>query len=889
MRDGQPKAILRRDYQPPPFLVDDVHLDFFLDEHATRVRSRLTLRRNPDADRQADLVLDGQDLKLERVVLDGEERALGDVRIADESLTLPGVPDAFVLELETVCDPAANKSLEGLYVSSGNFCTQCEAEGFRKITYYLDRPDVMAPFTVRVEGDKQRHPVLLSNGNPIARGDVGADRHFVVWQDPFKKPCYLFALVAGTLVRREDRFTTVSGREVDLHVYVEDGNLEKTAWCMESLKQSMAWDEKVFGREYDLDLFQIVAVGDFNMGAMENKGLNIFNTKYVLADDKTATDADFLGVQGVVGHEYFHNWSGNRVTCRDWFQLSLKEGFTVFRDQEFSADMGSRAVKRIEDVQRLRAAQFPEDAGPTAHPVRPDSYVEINNFYTLTVYEKGAEVVRMLHTLLGPDAFRQGTDLYFERHDGQAVTCDDFVSALEDASGQDLAQFRLWYAQAGTPRLTAAYAYDEAAGTLTVTLTQQVPDTPGQTDKQPMHMPIALGLLDRSGADLPLVASGDGVGGEDGDTTRILHLRRAEQSFTFTGLKARPVPSLLRGFSAPVRVKEELDDADLFFRMAHDGDPFVRWDAAQTLALQLMVDVVPLAGGDEDPDVPEAFLAAFATALDDDGADPALLALALDLPKEQVIAEELDEVDPDAVFLARQWLRTLVAATSGERLFERYQASLNPGLYQLTPEAIGRRMLRNLCLGYLVCIEDLDDEDRPTAPLAAEQYEKATNMTDRLAALAQLTHTYGSARDDALSHFYEQHKDDPLVLDKWFAVQALSRRDDVFDHLDALLEHEAFDLENPNKVRALIASFAAHNIVRFHDADGRGYRFLAERIQAIDGFNPQIAARLITPLARFKRYDAARQALMKEQLEHIVGRDGVSKDVYEIATKALAS
>jgi aminopeptidase N len=878
MKDATPIVIRREDYRPPPYTIESIELELDLDPRETRVSARSVVVRDPREPADAPLVLDGEDMTLESVSIDGSPLAPDAYTLTASSLTLPRVPGRFLLEIVGRVRPKDNRALMGLYVSGGNFCTQCEAEGFRRITWFLDRPDVMARYRTTLRADRTRCPVLLSNGNLVEQGNLADGRHFATWEDPFPKPSYLFALVAGKLARRSDTFVTRSSRKVALEVYVDEDNLDQTEHCVQSLKRAMRWDEEAFGREYDLDVYMIVAVRDFNMGAMENKGLNIFNTKYVLARPDVATDADFQHVEAVVGHEYFHNWSGNRVTCRDWFQLSLKEGFTVFRDQEFSAAMGSPALKRIQDVQRLMAVQFAEDAGPTSHPVRPDSYVEINNFYTATVYEKGAEVVRMIHTLLGAEAFRRGTDLYFERHDGQAVTCDDFVQAMQDASGVDLSQFRLWYAQAGTPVVTARGSFDAAQGTYTLSLSQRVPDTAAQRDKQPMHLPIRVGLLDHDGNDLPLQLSGEA---EPQGTTRLLELREPTQSFTFVGLGARPTPSLLRGFSAPVRLECDTTDEDLLLRMAHDSDAYCRWEASQTLAQRRIFAVMEALAQGREPSVDGAFLDAFERALRGD-ADPQLLTAALTLPAESVLEGHLVEVDPARLHAARLHVERALAQHALPVLERRYAELASPGAYRLDAEAMGRRSLRNLCLRYLMALREAHDGGP-----ALTQLRDATNMTDTLAALACLTHVEGEAHDTAFAEFYTRFEHDALALDKWFATQALSRRKAALDDVARLLRHPCFSIENPNRARALIDSFASGNPVRFHEPTGRGYAFLADRVLEVDAFNPQVAARMIMPLTRFARLEPGRRTRMVSELRRILGAPDLSKDVYEQVSKAI--
>ncbi|WP_260291310.1 aminopeptidase N [Sedimenticola hydrogenitrophicus] len=871
-----PNTIYLKDYRPPEFLIDQVNLRFELGEEETRVRSRLELRRNPAAEgRPAELRLHGEQLELLALALDGRPLDSTEYEQDNEGLSVAGVPDRFVLESEVRILPQRNTALEGLYKSGGMFCTQCEAEGFRKITWFLDRPDVMSRFTTTIVADQARYPVLLSNGNPVETRQLDGGRQQVTWADPFPKPAYLFALVAGDLRAIEGSHTTASGREVALRIYVEPENVAKCDHAMASLKQAMRWDERQYGREYDLDIYMVVAVNDFNMGAMENKGLNIFNSKYVLASPATATDRDFQGIESVIAHEYFHNWTGNRITCRDWFQLSLKEGLTVFRDQEFSADMGSRGVKRIEDVRLLRAHQFAEDASPMAHPVRPDSYMEINNFYTVTVYEKGAEVVRMQANLLGPEAYRRGTDLYFARFDGQAVTTDDFVQCMADAGGRDLSQFKRWYSQAGTPELTIQGDYDAARRTYSLTVEQHCPPTPGQPDKAPFLIPLAVGLLDSRGADMALRLAGE-TGAVQG--TRMLELSERRQRFLFEDLPEAPVPSLLRGFSAPVKVRFDYSDEQLMFLMAHDSDGFCRWDAAQTLAQRVLLQGV----ADPDGAVPTGFIEAFREALSDRATDPALLTEVLTLPSESYLGDQMAVVDVEGIHRARERLKTTLAGELREELLALYQAHAVPGAYRPDAASIGQRSLRNLALAYLMQLDEAAIRQR-----CVDQYRAGNNMTDVISALALLADRDTPETAQLLEAFYRQWRDDPLVLDKWFSLQALSKRSDTLQQVQALLHHPAFSIANPNKVRALIGAFCSGNAVRFHAADGSGYRFLGDRVLELDGLNPQVASRLVRLMARWRRYDPARQQLMQAQLERILKTEGVSRDVFEVASKSL--
>ena len=879
MRTSQPQTIFLKDYRVPAFLVDHVDLRFELFEDGARVHCTLAMRRNPDSDSSdKSLELDGDSLTtLESVSLDGNPLEGSAYEDRDDKLTLHEVPDQFNLGIVTWIEPQNNTRLEGLYKSSGMFCTQCEAEGFRCITYFPDRPDVMARFRTRVEADKSRYPILLSNGNDVEKGDLADGRHFVTWEDPFPKPCYLFALVAGDLVEKRDSFNTMSGRDIDLRMYVEPRNAEKCDHAMDSLKRAMRWDEEVYGREYDLDIFMIVAVDDFNMGAMENKGLNIFNSSCVLASQETATDMAFQRIESIVAHEYFHNWSGNRVTCRDWFQLSLKEGFTVFRDSCFSADVGSPTVKRIEDATMLRTAQFAEDAGPMAHPVRPESYMEITNFYTLTIYEKGSEVVGMIHTLLGPDLFRKGSDLYFERHDGQAVTTDDFVRAMEDASGRDLSQFRLWYEQSGTPELTVRDEFDDAAGIYRLTIGQSIPDTPGQTNKKPQHIPFSIGLLGADGQSLPLKLTADDA---EAPMDRVLELTDASHTFEFHGVSERPVPSLLRGFSAPVRVFYPWTREQLTFLMSHDSDGFNRWDAGQRLAMDVINSRVASAGEDVDAGLIEAYRSLLA----DSSLDQALVAKMLQLPSEAYLIELADQPNVPAIHRARERVLEHLARALRDELLACYHRNTLSGHYEVTPEAVARRSLRNTALAWLLHIDD--EEGRA---LATSQFSESDNMTDRMGALRALVNSgYQKEQEQALADFYQQWKDDPQVVEQWFAVQSGSIRTGGLSKIRELMEHPAFDWKNPNKIRSVIGVFAGQNLPAFHAEDGAGYRFLAEQVRKLDDSNPQIAARLVSPLTRWRKFAPVHGEQMKLALETIRDKSGLSRDVYEVVHKSLA-
>ncbi len=880
MTDSQaePQPIYLRDYRPPDYLIDRVDLDVQLDEAATRVTAQFALRA--DGQSGAPLVLAGRELKLLGLKLDGQPLADDRYRVGAEGLEILEVPDAFELEIVTEINPAANTALEGLYLSGAKLCTQCEAEGFRKITYFLDRPDVMARYTTTLTADKARFPVLLANGNLEASGELEDGRHWARWHDPHPKPAYLFALVAGPLACLEDSYTTASGRSVTLRLYTEAHNLDKCDHAMASLKRSMEWDERIYGLEYDLDLYMIVAVEDFNMGAMENKGLNIFNTKLVLARPETATDGDFSAIESVIGHEYFHNWTGNRVTCRDWFQLSLKEGLTVFRDQQFSADMGPGAVKRIGDVRFLRAAQFAEDSGPLAHPVRPDSYIEINNFYTLTVYEKGAEVVRMIHTLLGDDGFAKGMNLYVQRHDGQAVTCDDFVAAMEDANGADLGQFRRWYAQAGTPEVTARLAYDADTRIAELVLKQETPATRGQPDKVPLHIPVKLGLMDGKGNDLPLRL--DGENADAAATSRVLDFTQAEQVFRFVDLPEAPVPSLLRGFSAPVKLEAGLSQSDLQFLAAHDSDAFNRWEAAHLLLTRAILDLVAARAAGRPMAVDPGLADTLGKVLSDASLAPVFRAEVLTLPGEGYLGQQLDPIDTDGVHVAREAVRRFLAEELRDGFESLYDDLTPDGPYAFETEAVGKRRLRNACLSYLGSLEDPGWIARCLA-----QFEDADNMTDRMAALSVLVDIDGPERTGALAGFYAQWRHEPLVVDKWFSIQAGSALPGTLDEVRRLTGHADFTLANPNKVRALIGGFCSGNPYRFHAADGAGYRFLADQVLALDPKNPSIAARLAGVMGRWRRFPDPRAALMRAELERILGAANLSRDTYEIVSKSL--
>jgi len=882
MRDPNPQTIYLKDYTVPEYLIHSVALNFTLDDENTLVSSRLTLSRNPASQsRDTSLTLAGENLKLISVNLDDGDLSKAQYLQTQDSLIIHEVPQQqrFVLSIENAINPKANTALEGLYLSNGMLCTQCEAEGFRKITYFLDRPDVMTLFTTTLVGDKDRYPVLLSNGNKIAQGELSDNRHWVTWEDPFNKPCYLFALVAGQLECIADRFTTQSGRDIDLQIFVEKHDIDKCDHAMESLKNAMHWDEQVYGREYDLDLYMIVAVSHFNMGAMENKGLNVFNTKFVLARPDTATDFDYEHIEAVIAHEYFHNWTGNRITCRDWFQLSLKEGFTVFRDQEFTGDRTSKAVKRIEDVNTLRTRQFPEDAGPLAHPIRPDAYIEINNFYTVTVYEKGAEVVRMIRTLVGAEGFRKGSDLYFERHDGQAVTCDDFVSAMEAANDIDLTQFRRWYAQAGTPLLTARQHYDPSAQTLTLTISQSCPPTPGQAVKEPLHIPVTVGLLNKDGSIAPCKL-------QDGDQACdevILQLTQSEQAFIFEGLAEQPVVSILRGFSAPVKLVMERSLEESAFLLSYDSDTFNRWEAGQQLAGQIIMGLIADLQNGRDMHVNPIMINAFKQVLEQPWDDLSYFSLLLNLPSETYLAEQMQVVDVEAIHAAREFVTLALAEQLQTQLLALYLNNHRDESGKFDAGAIGRRRIKNTCLSYLSKLENKDIHH-----LSQQQFNTAKNMTDQMAALTVIVNNPHPAKQQCLDSFYHQWQSEALVIDKWFALQASSSMPDTFATVQALMQHPAFDLKNPNRVRSLIGAFSQSNPLHFHAANGQGYQFLADRIIALNTLNPQVASRMVGALTAWRRYDEGRQALMKAQLERIITTEAISKDVYEVASKSLA-
>ena len=898
LRDGaSPAAVIRRtDYTAPPYWVDTVDLSFDLDPAKTRVLNKMVLRRNPDVPAQP-LKLDGEDLNLARVLVNGQGTAF---KIENQQLVLDGLPaeGSFELEIFTTCAPTKNTGLTGLYLSQGSFFTQCEAEGFRRITYFLDRPDVMASYTVTLRADRQKYPVLLSNGNLVAQGPLegpgNEGRHFATWVDPHKKPCYLFALVAGQLVCREQRILSRAGKAHVLQVYVRAGDMDKTEHAMHSLMASVAWDEARFGLPLDLERFMIVATSDFNMGAMENKGLNIFNTKYVLANPATATDADYANIESVVGHEYFHNWTGNRVTCQDWFQLSLKEGLTVFRDQEFSQDLcttaSARAVKRIEDVRVLRTAQFPEDAGPMAHPVRPDSYIEINNFYTVTIYEKGAEVVRMMQTLVGRAGFAQGLSLYFARHDGQAVTCDDFAQAIADANPEsDLArllpQFKRWYSQAGTPRLQAVGHYDAQAQTYTLSFKQSCPATPGQSDKAPFVIPVSLGLVGISGAELPLHLPG----AETVTDKHLLVLTEAAQSITFLQVTEEPVPSILRGFSAPVLLQFDYSDEQLLTLLASDPDPFNRWEAGQRLALRIAIEsITQKPAGSAPSPLPQAYLAALRALLRTEHLDAAFKELALTLPSETYIAEQLDSVDPQRIHAVREAMRLQLAIGLQADWHWAFEAHQNNGGYSPDSASAGRRALAGLALSQL-CLAARETGDSLWPGKAYQRFKDADNMTDRLGALAALVNSGHELAAPALARFHALFQREELVLDKWFAIQGSTcdRGGQVLPAVRQLLSHPDFNLHNPNRARSLIFSYCSANPGAFHRSDAAGYVFWSERVLELDSFNPQVAARLARGLDRWRKLAEPYRSAAREAIARVASKTDLSNDVREVVSRAL--
>jgi len=862
------------DYTPPDYRVESVHLTVDLHDDVTLVRADLSVVANHDRTKGIrPLVLDGRGLVLRCIALDGKPLTTDEYVRDDETLTIHHVPEQCTVSVSTELKPQENTLLEGLYRSGGTFCTQCEAEGFRRITYFPDRPDVLAAYTVTITADRATCPVLLANGNLAARGDLPEGRHYATWHDPFPKPSYLFALVAGDLVKVEDTFVTKSGRRVALQVYVQSHNRDKCDHAVRSLAEAMRWDEEAFGREYDLDLYMIVAVDDFNFGAMENKGLNIFNSRYVLARPDTATDADYAAIEGVIGHEYFHNWSGNRVTCRDWFQLSVKEGLTIFRDQEFSAAMGSPAVKRIQDVRYLRTHQFPEDAGPLAHPVRPETYDAINNLYTATVYNKGAELIRMLRTLVGHEAFRRGMDLYFDRHDGTGATVENLVSALAEASGRDLTQFMRWYREAGTPEIHVTGSHDADTKVYTLTIRQSV------AEGEPLLIPLVMGLLDRNGNELSVHLDGEQAPLEPG---RALELSRQEETFRFRGIPEEPVPSLFRGFSAPVRLHYAYTDADLALLMGKDGDLFNRWEAGQRLMTGTIMQLVADRQAGRELRLPPALVEACGTLLTSGENDRAFLAEALTLPSENLLGEQMKEFDVEGIFEARRFVRTALARQLRGELSALWDRCRPTGPYRFEPAETGRRSLAACCLGYLMTLGD------PSIRQAClRQFREADNMTDSLSALTLLAHTEGSEGETALAEFHARWREEPLVIDKWFAIQATSPLPDTFARVQRLLEHPDFTLANPNRARSLILSFAVNNPVRFHDRTGGGYRLLADHVIKLNSLNPMIGARMAEPLTRWRRHEPKRRERMKAELERIAREPSLARDIRDVVAKGL--
>ncbi len=876
MREADAQAVRLKDYRAPDWLIDKVELDFRLDPKATRVFSKLALRRNPKGRNDAPIVLDGDELSLASIKLNGRALSANEFEATATKLTIakPGA-NKLTLEIETIINPTANTKLMGLFRSNATYCTQCEAEGFRRITYFPDRPDVLSVYTVRIEADRNDAPMLLSNGNPVeAFGIPNTNRHYAIWHDPFPKPSYLFALVGGNLDYIEEPYVTSSGRNVMLRIFVEPGKTGLADFAMDALKRSMRWDERVFGCEYDLDVFHIVAVSDFNMGAMENKGLNIFNDKYVLASPDTATDLDYENIEAIIAHEYFHNWTGDRITCRDWFQLCLKEGLTVYRDQEFSADERSRAVERIGDVRRLKSFQFAEDAGPLAHPVRPDTYREINNFYTVTVYEKGAEVVRMLKTLLGERGFRKGMDLYFKRHDGDAATIEDFLKCFADANKRDLSQFARWYAQAGTPELAVRGSYDQSAKTYTLDIEQMVPPTPGQSAKEPMVIPLKLGLLGEDGRDLALKdAKGKSIAGD------LIVLDKSSSKFVFSGVTEKPVVSLNRSFSAPVKISSNFGDDDLRFLARNDSDPFNRYEAVERLAMQHMVS-----SARGNPKNSSALIEALDAALDNDALDNAFIAQLFSLPDEADIAQEIGKgVDPDAILIARRQTKKAIGTALSEKLAARYQLLDSRAPYAPDAESAGRRALRNSCLDLLAASGSPENFRR-----AFVQFENADNMTDRMAALGVLSQHAVPERERTLAAFEERYRSDPLVLDKWFSVQARIPEPEALERVRKLMTHPAFSMTNPNRLRALIGVFAAGNPSQFNRTDGEGYKFVADTVLGLDSKNPQVAARLLSSFKSWRALEPVRRALAERELKRVAETSGLSPDVADIAGRSLA-
>ncbi|EOB3569769.1 aminopeptidase N [Vibrio vulnificus] len=862
-----PQAKYRKDYKAPSHTITDIDLTFDLYDHNTVVTAVSQVKQQGESDL---LELDGEALKLISVAVNGEAWSAFEVK--ESSLVLSNLPAEFELVIVTEIDPEANTALEGLYKSGGAFCTQCEAEGFRRITYYLDRPDVLARYQTKVIADKAQYPYLLSNGNRITQGELEGGRHWVQWQDPHPKPAYLFALVAGDFDVLRDKFVTKSGRSVDLEIFVDKGNLDRAPHAMTSLINSMKWDEERFDLEYDLDIYMIVAVDFFNMGAMENKGLNIFNSKFVLANSQTATDADYLGIERVIGHEYFHNWTGNRVTCRDWFQLSLKEGLTVFRDQEFSSDLGSRAVNRIQNVRTIRGPQFAEDASPMSHPIRPDKVIEMNNFYTLTVYEKGSEVIRMYHTLLGEEGFQKGMKLYFERHDGTAATCEDFVSAMEDATGVDLTQFRLWYSQSGTPTLRVSSQYDAEKQTYALTVEQSTEPTHGQAEKQPLHIPFDIELYAANGDVIPMIIAGEPVG-------NVLDVKADKQTFVFENVAEQPVPSLLREFSAPVKLEYDYSDCELMFLMVNARNEFSRWDASQMLLAKYIRQNVERVQAGEEVELPEVVVDAFRGVLLNAELDSAFIAEVMSLPNHNEVSGWYKQVDVDAIAQVLKQLKIILATQLSDELSALYH-SLKQAEYTIDHAAIGQRALRNICLAYLAYTQEGND-------LVLKQYQESNNMTDTVAAMASANQAQLPCREALMQDYSDKWKHDGLVMDKWFILQGCNPAANALDVVKETMKHEAFSLKNPNRTRSLIGSFLGMNPVNFHDKSGAGYRFAGEILRELNSTNPQVASRLVDPLLKLGKYDSDRQALIRQELKALQGLEDLAKDLFEKVSKAL--
>lgn len=883
LKTDTPKTIYLSDYRPHAFAIENIHLTFHLHATETKVLNRMSIRRNPAGDSsEKDLFFDGEELVFDSVSIDGRKLEDGEYQVGEQGLLLKNVPDNFECVIENTINPEANKALDGLYKSGQIFCTQNEPEGFRRITYYLDRPDVMAKFTTKIIAPKSEYPVLLSNGNPIGEGDLGDGNHWMEWEDPFPKPAYLYALVAGDLGLVQDSYTTKSGRKIDLRIYCDKGNENRCDHAMESLKNSMKWDEETFGLEYDLDIYMIVAVDAFNMGAMENKGLNIFNSVYVLANQETATDDNFLGIESVVGHEYFHNWTGNRVTCRDWFQLTLKEGLTVFRDQEFSSDLNSRTVQRIQDVQRLRTFQFVEDAGPTSHPIKPNSYIEINNFYTATVYEKGAEIIRMVHTILGKEGFRKGMDKYFELFDGQAVTTEDFIHAMSLANNNyDFTQFKNWYNQSGTPQVEIHWDYNEGTKELKLKVEQSCPPTPGQTHKEPFHFPLALAFLDELGKEMKLNLKQDGVSSQDQIEEGLLQIKLPQETFTFTGVESKPYVSLNRGFSAPIRIKAPYKLSDFFFMMANDTDYFNRYEAVQRSASEIIYQLLRDHKEGKDLELHSGFVESFGELVKDKAIDPAVKAMLLSIPSLTLLAQEHNPVDYQAIYEVRSFVQKTLATNFKEELIGVYKDNATPGEYKLDPISVGKRSLRARVLSLLTY-----SGVEAVASLATEHFKSATNMTEELSGLSALSMIGGDHFEAASQKFYNKWKNDTLVIQKWITVCASSSRDETFARLEQLENDPVYDKNVPNLVRSLLGSFA-RNHVQFHHESGRGYRYLADKILEMDSINPQVASRLASAYKDYKRLKPAMKELMGTELKRIVDKDGLSKNVYEIVSKTL--